>query len=228
MSVAVLIVAAGRGTRMGQAMPKQYLDLGGQSVLRRTTARFLEMSEIDQLRVVIHPDDQSLYDASVSGLDDPRLHPPVSGGATRAGSVLAGLAAFEMDAPEKVLIHDAARPFVSAEVIRAVIAALDACDGAAAALPVVDAIWRAQDDMAEMPVPRDGLWRAQTPQGFRYRSILTAHQGHDGSAADDVAVAREAGLAVRFVAGSEQNFKITTNADLQRARDVVSMEAEAR
>ena len=119
--------------------------------------------------------------------------------------------------PANVLIHDAARPFVSTETISAVLSALDDTDGACAALPIVDAIWRADDGLATASVPRDGLWRAQTPQGFRFERILAAHRQHDGTGADDVAVAREAGLDVTLVIGEEENFKITTAADLKRA-----------
>jgi 2-C-methyl-D-erythritol 4-phosphate cytidylyltransferase len=102
-----------------------------------------------------------------------------------------------------------------------VIAALGSHDGAFAALPVVDALWSSSGELAQSPVPRDGLWRAQTPQGFDFAKILQAHQSHDGSGADDVAVARDAGLNVRLIPGSEANYKITTAADLDRAiRDV--------
>ena len=113
-----------------------------------------------------------------------------------------------------MLIHDAARPFVPAAVVAAVLDALDAAPGAFAALPVVDALWRAEDGRAEAPVPREGLWRAQTPQGFHFDRILAAHRACRGDAADDVAVARAAGIEVRIVPGSEANYKITTTADL--------------
>lgn len=217
MRAAVLIVAAGRGHRLGGEVPKQYLPLAGRSALARGVARFLSEDAVTVLRVVIHPYDYALYAEAMSGLDDPRLGPTVEGGATRAASVLAGLEALAADAPDAVLIHDAARPFVSADLIRRTLDALAEADGAAAALPVVDALWRAEDGNATEPVPRDCLWRAQTPQGFRFDAILAAHRAHGADALDDVEVARRAGLSVRLIEGSEENFKITTPADLARA-----------
>ena len=218
MSVAALIVAAGRGTRAGGGLPKQYRDLGGATPLRLSVEAFLSLPEIASVTVVIHPDDRVLHDAALAGVDDPRLTDPTNGSDTRARSVRAGLEKLGARAPDKVLIHDAARPFVPQDVIRAVIAALDDVPGACAALPVVDALWSSDGDLAGASVPRDGLWRAQTPQGFRFEAILAAHRAHDGTGADDVAVARAAGLAVRFVPGSERSYKITTAEDLARAR----------
>jgi 2-C-methyl-D-erythritol 4-phosphate cytidylyltransferase len=229
VTLAALLVAAGRGRRLGAPQPKQYLPLGGgPCALRRSVDLFLSLPEVAWLAVAIHADDRIAYDAALTGMDDTRLLPPVSGGETRAASVRAGLEALEGQGPTQVLIHDAARPFVPPEVLRAVAAALGDSPGACAALPVVDALWRAEGGHAAEPVPRDGLWRAQTPQGFRFAEILAAHRAHDGPAVDDVAVARAAGLAVTLVPGSEDGFKITTPADLARAdglarlRDVAS------
>ncbi|MFO1107095.1 MAG: 2-C-methyl-D-erythritol 4-phosphate cytidylyltransferase [Amaricoccus sp.] len=218
MLTACVIVAAGRGHRLGGETPKQYIALEGGCPLRRCVHLFLGMARIGALQVVIHPDDMPLYAEALRGLRDPRLLPPASGGATRAASVLKGLEALAARRPDRVLVHDAARPFVSDAVVDAVIDALDAAPGAFAALPVVDALWLSEDGRAETPVPREGLWRAQTPQGFHFDRLLAAHLAHQGDAADDVAVARAAGLEVRVVQGSEANFKITTSADLARAR----------
>lgn len=217
VSVAVIIVAAGRGTRMGGEVPKQYVPVLDRTPLRRSCEAFLALAEVGRVLPVIGAGDRALFDAALDGVSDPRLLAPVAGGVTRAHSVRLGLEALAGDPPEKVLIHDAARPFVPARVIREVVAALDEVPGAAAALQVVDALWRAEDGLVRHPVPRDGLWRAQTPQGFRFDAILAAHRAHDGSGADDVAVAREAGIEVRLVAGSERNYKITTPEDLERA-----------
>lgn len=217
MSVAVVIVAAGRGRRLGGETPKQYIPLGRACALRRVADLFLSLDQVSSIVTVIHPDDQALCESALAGIQDPRLRPPVTGGETRARSVRNGLEALSADGPTKVLIHDAARPFTPAFVIQEVITALDDHDGACAALPVVDALWRAEGDMAVSSVRRDGLWRAQTPQGFWLDRILDAHRNHDGDGADDVAVAREAGLDVRFVCGSERNYKITTASDLERA-----------
>jgi 2-C-methyl-D-erythritol 4-phosphate cytidylyltransferase/2-C-methyl-D-erythritol 2,4-cyclodiphosphate synthase len=217
MRTAGLIVAAGRGERLGGDTPKQYLPLGRGTVLSRSVGALLANPAIDALRVVIHPADRGRYDDALRSVADPRLLPPVAGGASRAESVLAGLESLAEVAPDRVLIHDAARPFAGPEVIAGVLAALDDAPGAVPALPVVDALWRGSDNRARNPVPRAGLWRAQTPQGFHFAGILAAHRAHAGEVADDVAVARAAGLEVRIVPGSEANFKITTAADLERA-----------
>jgi 2-C-methyl-D-erythritol 4-phosphate cytidylyltransferase len=213
----VLIVAAGRGHRLGGEIPKQFIPIGGVCSLRRVVDAFLALDAIGLLRVVIHPDDEVLCEQALLGIDDERLLAPVHGGNTRAQSVRLGLESFCDSSPGKVLIHDAARPFIPANVIEAVLAALDEVEGAFAALPVVDALWSAEGNNAVAPVSREGLWRAQTPQGFRFASILQAHRDHAGEAHDDVAVARAAGMSVRIVEGAEANFKITTAADLERA-----------
>lgn len=217
MTNAALIMAAGRGSRMMRDTPKQYLPLDDHAVLWHTLQALLASPEIDRVRVVIHPEDLALYDAAVAGIDDARLAEPVSGGASRAASVRLGLEALQTDAPKHVLIHDAARPFCSLDLIAAVLAPLAEVEGAFAALPVVDALWKAEGDQALTPVPRDGLWRAQTPQAFRYDAILAAHAAGDADAADDVAIARQADLTVRVVEGVEENFKITLPRDLDRA-----------
>lgn len=226
MSVAVVIVAAGRGSRLGGDIPKQYVPLGRACPLRRSVEAFLAVGAVRWVLPVIHAADRALCDAALDALGDPRLLAPVTGGDTRARSVRRGLEALERARPGRVLVHDAARPFVPAEVIMNVIAALDDCEGACAALPVVDALWTAGGGRALEAVPRQDLWRAQTPQGFRFDAILKAHRLHDGIGADDVAVARQAGLAVALVAGSERNYKITTAADLDRARsDAAALDA---
>ena len=222
MSVAALIVAAGRGSRLGAEVPKQYLDLGGKAVLCRTIEAFLDVGAVSSVLVVIGEGDRNFYQKAVTELSDPRLTQPVIGGATRAQSVRSGLEGLETGAPEKVLIHDAARPFVPRRVIEDVIDALDTVPGAFAALPVVDALWQAEADMAKAPTSRENLWRAQTPQGFRFHDILAAHRTGDESALDDVEVARAAGLDVRIVPGDEAAFKITTAQDLARARAMIS------
>jgi 2-C-methyl-D-erythritol 4-phosphate cytidylyltransferase/2-C-methyl-D-erythritol 2,4-cyclodiphosphate synthase len=220
-----LIVAAGRGLRLGAAIPKQYLPLGPASdpepVLTRTLRALLAHPAIDLLQVVIGAGDEGLYDAAVAPLADPRLLPPVTGGATRAASVRAGLDALAPHAPALVLVHDAARPFLDAAVVDRVLAALTEAPAACPGLPLADALWREQDGLAATPVDRAGLWRAQTPQGFRFDAIRAAHATGSEDALDDVAVARAAGLPVRLVLGDPANFKITTAADLDRARQRV-------
>jgi 2-C-methyl-D-erythritol 4-phosphate cytidylyltransferase/2-C-methyl-D-erythritol 2,4-cyclodiphosphate synthase len=220
-----LIVAAGRGHRFGGEVPKQYLRLGGAAVLRHCLEVFLGHPRVGRAQVVIHPDDRALYDAAVEGLD---LPPPVHGGATRQDSVRLGLEGLEKRAPDLVLIHDAARPFVDAGVIDRTLDALAKAPGAIAAVKVADTVKRAgKDDTVAGTVDRAALWRAQTPQGFRFREILTAHRAAAGKGelTDDAAVAERAGLAVALVAGSEDNFKVTTMDDLNRAERMLAARA---
>jgi 2-C-methyl-D-erythritol 4-phosphate cytidylyltransferase/2-C-methyl-D-erythritol 2,4-cyclodiphosphate synthase len=216
-----LIVAAGRGTRFGGPVPKQYRDLGGRAVLARTIAVFRDHPAIDAVRVVIHPDDRGRYDKAVAGLD-PLF--PVAGGASRQDSVRLGLESLAEDPPDLVLIHDAARPFLDPATIDRVVAALAEAEGAIAALAVTDTIKR-QDEAGNSAgtVDRTGLWRAQTPQGFRFQAILAAHRSAPADGlTDDAAVAERAGLTVRLVPGEERNFKITTETDLIRAEAVLT------
>jgi 2-C-methyl-D-erythritol 4-phosphate cytidylyltransferase / 2-C-methyl-D-erythritol 2,4-cyclodiphosphate synthase len=222
----VLVVAAGRGSRFGGDMPKQWRDLGGRPVLRHSLALFASHPEVDAVRVVIHPDDRVHYDQAASGLG---LADPIAGGATRQESVRLGLEALAATAPDIVLIHDGARPFVDAGVVTRVIAALGQHPGAIPALPVHDTLKRGEDGLIGQTVPRDGLFRAQTPQGFRFGPILAAHRAAAGrELTDDAAVAERAGLAVALVAGSEDNVKITTAADLERAERRLAGPGELR
>jgi 2-C-methyl-D-erythritol 4-phosphate cytidylyltransferase/2-C-methyl-D-erythritol 2,4-cyclodiphosphate synthase len=220
MANAALIVAAGRGLRLGGDLPKQYQAIAGEAILARAIRALLAHPDLGPVLTVIAAADRGLYDAATAAIADPRLLPPVIGSESRAGSVRAGLEALVALTPDTVLIHDAARPFVTVETIEAVLTALVEAEGAFPCLPVVDALWRDQDGWAEVPVPRAGLARAQTPQGFAFDPILAAHRAlRDPEAAlDDVAVARAAGLAVRIVPGNADNIKITTPADLARAR----------
>ncbi|MEP5197192.1 MAG: 2-C-methyl-D-erythritol 4-phosphate cytidylyltransferase [Roseobacter sp.] len=217
MTIAVVIVAAGRGRRLGGEIPKQYIPLGEKSALRRSVEVFLSHDAIGWIVPVIHPDDRDLFDDALLGLNDRRLLDPVLGSDTRGKSVRNGLDRLAENKPHIALIHDAARPFLPNAVIDRVLEALKSSDGACAALPVVDALWTSENNTALDQVPREGLWRAQTPQGFDFEKIREAHRLHDGDAADDVAVAKAVGLSVQLVTGSEQNYKITTTADLERA-----------
>lgn len=217
-----LIVAAGRGSRAGGGLPKQYRLLCGVPVLRRSCLAFLEHPAIDRVRVVIHPDDRSHYDLAVHGL---ALGPPVHGGAERQESSLNGLEALAAKSPpDKVLIHDAARPLVDAATVTRVIEALDLAPAAVAGIPVTDTLKRA-DHTARVAatVDRIGLWRAQTPQGFAFGPILEAHRSAAPRAmTDDAAVAEAAGMMVTMVEGSEDNMKLTTESDFERAERMLS------
>ena len=220
LNTIAIIVAAGRGSRAGAGGPKQYRDLCGRAVISRTVEAFLTHDEIDAVRVIIHRDDVSEYETAMGALLlKPKLLPPVFGGAERQDSVRSGLESIKEKNPTFVLIHDAARPFVDAPTITRVIAALDKHDGAIAALPVHDTIKRANDStMIETTVPRAALWRAQTPQGFQFNKILTAHIAATGQQlTDDAAVAEAAGQHVALVAGSPDNLKITQAQDFGMA-----------
>jgi 2-C-methyl-D-erythritol 4-phosphate cytidylyltransferase/2-C-methyl-D-erythritol 2,4-cyclodiphosphate synthase len=209
---AILIVAAGKGERAGTSLPKQYEPLAGRPMLRRTVEAFAGWP----VHVVIGLGQEDLAAAALRGL---ALPPLVTGGATRQESVRRGLEALAADAPDFVLIHDAARPLVSARLTAAVIAALE--DGADGALPMVaaaDTLRRKEADGSWSLVPRDGLYRAQTPQGFAYGSILKAHRDHAAQAVtDDVALAELAGLTVVMVEGEEKNLKVTRKEDFALA-----------
>ncbi len=206
-----LIVAAGRGHRAGEGLPKQYRFVGGKTVLRHAVEALGGL--VDAVSVVIHHDDTALYADSVACLG---LGAPVHGGATRQDSVRLGLEALAGARPARVLIHDAARAFVPSAVIGRVLAALDHDDGATPALPVADSIRSGTTHVAG-EVDRTGLHRVQTPQGFRFEAILAAHRAAAPGATDDVAVATAAGLSVAFVEGDERAFKLTTPADFERA-----------
>jgi 2-C-methyl-D-erythritol 4-phosphate cytidylyltransferase/2-C-methyl-D-erythritol 2,4-cyclodiphosphate synthase len=226
---AALIVAAGRGSRFGGSVPKQYLPLAGTPVLRRAVLAFADHPAIGRVRVVIHPDDAPRCAAALAGLD---IATPITGGASRQDSVRLGLESLADRPPGHVLIHDAARPLVDAAVISRVLAALATAPAAIAAVPVTDTLKRgttAGGGLVAATVARDGLWRAQTPQGFHFAPLLAAHRLLAGEAlTDDAAVAERAGMPVTIVPGSEDNMKLTTEADFARAERFLAAGAEIR
>lgn len=227
MIIAALIVAAGRGTRAGPGGPKQYRQISGRFVLHRSMMAFARHHDISHIQVVIHADDQAAYDLASEGVD--RLLQPVIGGVSRQESVLAGLRALLPLKPDLVLIHDGARPLVDGETISRVIEALGDHVGAAAGLAVTDTIRRVEGQMARETVPRETLWRAQTPQGFHFDAILAAHEKAAGrDYTDDVAVAQAAGHHVMMVQGSESNIKITSAEDILRAERLLGAMSETR
>jgi len=218
-SCIALVVAAGRGTRIGAPLPKQYLSLAGEPLLRHTLSALASHPKISGVRAVIHPDDRGRYDESARGLD---LLPPVAGGAQRQDSVRLGLESLLEINPDVVAIHDGARPFIDASLIDRVLDAVEHASGAIPALPVADTLKRGRDGLIVETVDRRELWRAQTPQVFRYAEILAAHRAAAGlELSDDAAVAERAGLAVSLVAGSEINLKVTTPDDLARAEGML-------
>ncbi|MDD9921714.1 MAG: bifunctional 2-C-methyl-D-erythritol 4-phosphate cytidylyltransferase/2-C-methyl-D-erythritol 2,4-cyclodiphosphate synthase [Boseongicola sp.] len=210
--VAAVIVAAGRGTRAGGEIPKQWQQVAGRRVIDWTLAAFRTHPAIDEIVVVVHPDD-------VERLADEQNLIVVQGGDSRSQSVSNGLRALEKNAPDAVLIHDAARACVSSRVISNVIDALDQFVGAAPGLAVSDALWSGDDTVSGV-VDRSGLFRAQTPQGFRFAQILAAHRNAPEDAQDDVAVARAFGIDVAITKGDPDNIKITVPADFERAERI--------
>ena len=219
-SCVALVVAAGRGTRLGAPLPKQYLPLAGKPLLRHGLETLARHPAIDHVRVVLNPDDEAHYVVASRGLD---LLPPVAGGPARQDSVRLGLESLDSLKTERVLIHDGARPFLDTGTIDRVLTALDHAPGAIPALPLRDTVKRGIDGVITDTVDRSSLWRAQTPQGFHYGPILAAHRAAAGSdLSDDAAVAERAGLRVRLVAGSEENFKVTTSDDLLQAERLLA------
>jgi len=214
MTTAVIITAAGRGSRAGGDVPKQWQMLAGKPVLAHTLAAFAGYHCV----LTVHPDDleraKSLFSGEI-----------VLGGADRAASVYAGLLALKGRGFTRVLIHDGARPLVQPALIDRVLSALDHSPAAAPALSVSDALWRGAEGFVTGTQDRANLYRAQTPQGFDYAAILAAHGAYDsalyGPAPDDVAIARAAGLAVAIVMGDETNIKLTYPADFSRAANLL-------
>ena len=207
MKIAALLVAAGRGRRAGGDTPKQWRSVSGKRVIEHTVERFQSHPLISSVLVVIHRDDHGRYDLGL---------PFAFGGETRQASVQNGLLALAEQRPDLVLIHDVARAAVPEEVITRVIAALHSNEAAAPALALTDALWVGHEGQVTGAHPRDGLFRAQTPQGFHYDKICKAHQNGDKNAPDDVSLAIAAGLNVAIVQGSEDNFKITHPDDFKR------------
>ena len=214
MKTAAIIVAAGRGTRAGGDVPKQWQKIAGQTVVEHTLDLFEAHPKVDEIVLVVAFED-------LGWVETMKLKNRVTialGASTRSGSVLGGLA--ETDAT-RVLIHDAARCCCPPAVIDRVLDALDAGQGAAPALAVTDALWTGENGKVTGLRDRTGLYRAQTPQGFHMPQILDAHAAHGDGAADDVEVARAAGIDVTIVQGDEANFKITTPGDFVRAARIL-------
>ncbi|MFA5041831.1 MAG: bifunctional 2-C-methyl-D-erythritol 4-phosphate cytidylyltransferase/2-C-methyl-D-erythritol 2,4-cyclodiphosphate synthase [Bdellovibrionales bacterium] len=212
-----LIVAAGTGSRFGGKLPKQYYELGGETILRRSVLAFLKHPHIDEVRVVINPDHRDMYDKVVGDLGLPE---PIAGGSTRQESVLNGLEvlAKSKNKPDFVMIHDGARPLVDAATITAVRRALDTCKGAIAAKQVVDTIKRGVKGEITETVDRSSLWQAYTPQAFHFDDILDAHRkATKANVTDDASVFELFGIPVKLIPSNADNMKITNPEDLDRA-----------
>ncbi len=226
MKCAALLVGGGRGLRHGGQIPKQYQLIDGVPVFRRALAAFVGHPAVDQVLAVIADDAKELFAMAADGLGVGA----VTGGASRTASVRAGLQALSEEAPDLVLVHDAARPFVSAALIsRLIEAARDGC-GAAPGLPPADALKRLHgDNLAGEDIERRGLMQVQTPQVFPFQALHAAYARLPAHAdlADDIAVARAAGLACTLVEGEADNFKITRPGDIQRGERLLRQHSTA-
>jgi len=218
-SVAAVVVAAGRGLRAGGPLPKQYRQLAGEPVIRSSLLLFAWHGQVGAVQAVIHPDDRTAYEAAARDL---RLLAPVAGGATRQASVRAGLEALSAGAPDIVLVHDAARPFCSTELVSRAIAACAETGAAIPALEVTDTIKRVDaDGHVAGTLDRAELRAVQTPQAFAFGPLLEAHRraARDGrdDFTDDAALAEWAGMKVSVFAGEAGNVKLTTDEDFAKA-----------
>ena len=208
MRIAALLVAAGSGSRFGGDIPKQFLTLAGKPVIRHAAEALLP-----HVSVLLPVGDAGPIATALEGL---AALPAVPGGETRQASVSAGLRALAANAPDIVLVHDAARPFLPAATIPALLAALRSHDGAIPAVPVADTLKRVQSGRIVATVRRDELYRAQTPQAFRYHLLRALHATGGSGATDDASLLEMAGHPVAIVPGSEDNIKLTYTEDFVR------------
>ena len=218
-TVAALIVAAGRGNRLGSDIPKQYLSLAGKRLLRYTVKPFVNHPAIDAVRVIIHPDDRYFYEEATHGL---ALLEPVIGGERRQDSVRMGLESLASLNPEKVLIHDGARPFVTSRLISHILQGLEEYEAVIPALPVTDTLKRVNDNTVASTLDRSNVYQVQTPQGFDYQTITKLHQkGKTQDFTDDAGLCEAFHVPVTVTTGSSRNVKITTRKDLERAENML-------
>lgn len=233
-TTAAIVVAAGTGTRAaadGADVPKQYRPVKGVPMLSRTIRALLDIEEIQWVVPVIHPDHTRLFAAL--GFDEDRVLPPATGGASRQASVLVGLQALGRLKPDLVLIQDAARPFLDSALVSRVLDALETSEGAVPVMPVTDTIKRSADgQVVQRTEDRTTLYAAQTPQGFRFEQILSAHMRAarlPRDFTDDAEVAEWAGMSVALTPGSARNIKITHPDDFERAERILGgMTMESR
>lgn len=215
---AVLIVAGGNGERFGGCIPKQYAKVAGVPILRRVAEMFLSHTAIDEVRIVIRRQDQALYQETMRSL---KLSSPVYGGVTRQQSVYYGLRSFAKNPPQYILIHDAARPFVSHALINRVVKKLkNKEDAVIPVVPFSDTVKEVSGVKVRCTLPRDHLALVQTPQGFDFDVIWTAHKAVRGkNFTDDAAVLETAGIPVAVVEGDPRNIKITRKGDIVMERE---------
>ena len=224
VQVAAVVVAAGQGARAGGDLPKQFQRIAGETLLRRALSRFVESPKVTFVQPVIRSEDADLVRVETAGLN---VLPPVVGGATRQASVRAGLEALLSRKPDIVLVHDAARPFASADLIARAIVAAEKTGAAIPGLPVTDTIKRVDNSgIVETTVDRALLRLVQTPQAFAFPALIAAHrraaeQGREDFT-DDAALAEWAGMKVSVFPGEAGNIKFTTPEDFVRAEAIQS------
>jgi 2-C-methyl-D-erythritol 4-phosphate cytidylyltransferase/2-C-methyl-D-erythritol 2,4-cyclodiphosphate synthase len=222
--VAAVVVAAGQGVRAGGALPKQFRRIAGETLLEHALSAFAEAPKVAFVQPVIRPEDLALVRTLTSGMN---ILAPVSGGPTRQASVRAGLEALLPRSPDIVLIHDAARPFASANLIARAIEAAEKTGAAIPALPVTDTVKRVdQAGTVEATLDRNSIRLVQTPQAFAFPALLEAHQRAAAQGrndfTDDAALAEWAGMKVSVFAGEPGNIKLTTPEDFARADAIQS------
>lgn len=223
-----LLVAGGRSERMGGGLPKQYREVDGVSVIRRIVKTFMEHPEIDGVRVVIRREHHAYYKQALHGLN---IIPCVVGGETRQKSVRFGLESIAHFDPQKVLVHDVARPLASKRLISRITLELNKKQAVIPVLKLADTVKRAEDNQITETLLRDGLVCVQTPQGFDYKTLLSAHKkakAHGLEFTDDSAVCEAAGISVFTVDGEGSNFKITSSADIKSMEMALNMNSETR
>lgn len=221
-----LLVAAGKSERMHEALPKPYLPLGQDSLIRHTVKLFLSHPKIDGVRVVIRREHHALYKKAIDGLT---LFPCVIGGESRQESVRRGLESIYHRKPEKILVHDIARPAISHALISRILDSLKKNKAVIPALPVFDTVKRMESGRVTETVSREGLFTVQTPQGFHYPELLELHRKYaDLTLTDDAALFEKAGLPVATVDGEPGNIKITTAEDLKHMQAALYGAGEIR
>jgi len=212
MSTVAIIVAAGKGNRAGGKVAKQWRTIAGKVVVDWSIDAFKNHDLVDFVIVVLPPDKTLNRNDVIT----------CAGGQTRSISVYNGLIAAKNLSPDKVLIHDVARPAVSEDIITDIILAIDEETGAAPGLPISDAIWKVSDEEIEKTLDRNFIFRAQTPQGFPYSKILKAHEDQsDNNAFDDVELAKKIGLRVVLKTGHKDNMKITKPEDFLKMSKIL-------
>lgn len=229
MTVAAVIVAAGSGLRAGGEKPKQYQVIGGKPLIWWTIHAFTGHPGVSHVQVVIGEDHDEMFAEATVGL---AMLPPVKGGATRQESCRLGLEALVPHGPDKVMIHDAARPFASQDLISHVIAWLDRYPAVLPGLPVTETLKKAPGGIVQETIDRTAIWTAQTPQGFHFGSILDAHREAAHLAlhtlTDDAAVAERAGVKVTMIPGRIENRKVTTAEDIEQADRIMATRSLAQ